>query len=181
MIEVHERVVVEADPDQVWRIVSNPDEVVTLIPGAALEERHDDGSYSGSMTVQFGPAKVKFHARVNFEVDDAARIGRISGRGKDSAGGTKAKMAFTFALGEEGGMTVVTGDGEVEMSGRLAGMIEAGAAIVIQRMLADFTARLAQRCAPPPAAGAAPSAPPSSGWWGRVLARFKTWFGIGQS
>ena len=36
---------------------------------------------------------------------------------------------------------------EVEISGRLAGLIEGGAKMVVKRMLGEFTERLAERCA----------------------------------
>jgi hypothetical protein len=36
---------------------------------------------------------------------------------------------------------------EVEISGRLASLIETGAKMVVKRMLGEFTERLAERCA----------------------------------
>jgi hypothetical protein len=35
----------------------------------------------------------------------------------------------------------------VEISGRLASLIETGARLVVKRMVGDFTTRLAERCA----------------------------------
>ena len=146
MISVHEHFQVPSDADTVWHIISNPDEIVTCIPGAVLEERHSDESYSGSILVQFGPAKVRFKARVRYEPDHAARIGRVTGRGKDTAGGTRAEMAFSFSVHECDGGTSVSGDGEMDIKGPLAPMIEAGASVVVKRMLAQFTENLAARC-----------------------------------
>ena len=164
MISVHERFHVPSDPDTVWRIVSNPEEVVPCIPGAALEERHEDGSFSGCIVVQFGPAKVKFNARVTFEADHVAKVGRVTGRGKDMAGGTRAEMAFTFSVGDDPAGTTVAGDGEMDIKGRLASMIEAGASVVVKRMLAEFSHNLTARCAPP-----AISVAPKKSVWQRML------------
>jgi carbon monoxide dehydrogenase subunit G len=156
MISVHESFEVPSDPDVVWRIVSNPDEIASCIPGAVLEERHEDGSFSGSIVVQFGPAKVKFNARVTFDADHAAKVGRVTGRGKDTAGGTRAEMAFSFSVRENGAGTTVAGDGEMNIKGRLASMIEAGASVVVKRMLAEFSHNLAARCGAPESRAPAP-------------------------
>lgn len=174
MIEVHERFDVPADPDTVWPLVSTPEEVVKLIPGAVLHEQHEDGSYSGAMAVQFGPARVSFNAQVMFERDDDAMIGRVTGRGKDSSGGTRARMAFTFNVSKkEGGGSSVAGDGEVDIKGPLAGMIEAGATVVIKRMLAEFSKRLAERCSDGGTSatveGHGAAAISDDGWWRRVV------------
>lgn len=145
MIEVHEKFTVDARCDDVWRIVSTPEEVVACIPGAVLQERHEDGTYSGAMHVKFGPVTVSFSARVSFEVDEANRIGRVSGRGKDTAG-TKSQLTFTFTVRESNPGTELSGDGEVEIKGPLAGIIEAGASIVVKRMLGEFSENLVKRC-----------------------------------
>jgi carbon monoxide dehydrogenase subunit G len=86
---------------------------------------------------------------VAFEVDEVARIGRITGRGKDATGGTRARMAFGFAVRPEGDATVVTGEGTVDIRGPLAGLIESGASVVVRRMLSEILARLTERCARP--------------------------------
>jgi len=164
MISVRESFQVPSDPDTVWRIVSNPDEIVSCIPGAVLEEVHADGSYSGSIDVQFGPAKVKFNARVTYEADHAAMVGRVSGRGKDTAGGTRADMAFSFSVRGCDGGTSVSGEGEMDIKGRLASMIEAGATVVVNRMLAEFSSNLAARCGAPKKMTA-----PKRSWWQRLL------------
>jgi hypothetical protein len=39
--------------------------------------------------------------------------------------------------------------GEIQLNGKLAGLVEAGANAVVSRMTKDFTARLIERCAQP--------------------------------
>jgi carbon monoxide dehydrogenase subunit G len=164
MISVQERFQVPSDPETVWRIVASPDEIVPCIPGAILEERHADGSYSGSILVQFGPAKVKFKARVTYEADHVAKVGRVAGRGKDTAGGTRADIAFNFSVRPCDGGTGVSGEGEMDIKGPLASMIEAGASVVVKRMLAEFSSNLATRCGAPQDRPA-----PKKRWWQRLL------------
>lgn len=158
MIEITERFDVPcASPRLVWDLLSDPHAVVGCIPGATLGEKHEDGSFDGSLAVKFGPAKVTFRARIELELDHAAMVGRVTSRGKDNQGGTRFRAAMTFKVLEqsEPAGTMVVIDGENEISGKLAGLVESGAKFVIKRMSADFATNLAARCS-----GTQPAAPP---------------------
>lgn len=149
MIEIHEKFdVPSAEPRVVWDLLSDPHAVVGCVPGAALGEAHEDGSFDGSLTVKFGPARVTFRARIELELDAAAMTGRVIARGKDSQGGTRfrAAMSFNVTKQAERAGTVVLIKGENEITGKLAGIVEAGAKIVIKRMSAEFAENLAARC-----------------------------------
>ena len=72
MIEINEQFdVPTAPPRFVWDLLSDPRDVVECVPGAALGDKHEDGSFDGSLTVKFGPAKVTFRARIELELDAA--------------------------------------------------------------------------------------------------------------
>ena len=147
MIEVHEHFEVPADSRTVWSIVSNPRDVVSCVPGAALGKQNEDGSYDGSLTVKFGPATVTFNVTVRVETDDATMTGRVSAKGKDTLGGTRIKPSMTFKVAPAGSGSSVAGDGDVEISGRLAGMIEGGASVVVKKMSSEFARNLEKRLA----------------------------------
>ncbi|MGZ8212840.1 MAG: SRPBCC domain-containing protein, partial [Burkholderiales bacterium] len=89
MIEINEQFDVSSPPRTVWDLLSDPEAVVTCVPGATLGEKHEDGSFDGGVTVKFGPARVTFRARVELELDPAEMTGRVNSRGKDSQGGTR--------------------------------------------------------------------------------------------
>lgn len=149
MIEVNERIEVPSTPRIVWGLLSDPRAVVGCVPGAALGDEQEDGSYDATLTVKFGPAKVTFRARVALELDAAAMTGRVTAKGKDSIGGTRvqAKMKFSVVEQTDPPGSVVPITSEVEISGRLASLIESGANLVVKRMVGEFTGRLAERCA----------------------------------
>ena len=148
MIEINEKFdVPSAAPRTVWELLSDPKAVVGCVPGATLGEEHEDGSFDGSLMVKFGPARVTFKARIELEIDDAAMTGSVTSRGKDSQGGTRfsAKMGFSVIENtEQQGATVLI-KGENEITGKLSGIVEAGAKIVIKRMSAEFAENLAAR------------------------------------
>jgi carbon monoxide dehydrogenase subunit G len=147
VIEVHERFDVPSDPRTVWAVISNPEAVVGCVPGASLGERHEDGSYDGSLTVRFGPVRVTINAQIWLELDDTAMTGRLTAQGRDSQGGTRMKPEIVFKVASHAGGSTVAIDGAVDISGRLAGMIEGGASAVVSRMSSEFAGNLAERCA----------------------------------
>jgi carbon monoxide dehydrogenase subunit G len=149
MIDVNERVDVPSAPRTVWGLLSDPRAVVDCVPGATLGDQQQDGSFDAGVTVKFGPAKVTFKARVALELDPAAMAGNVTARGKDNQGGARFHTTMTFKVVEQEeapGSTILIA-AQVEISGRLATLIETGASLVVKRMTADFSERLAARCA----------------------------------
>lgn len=149
MIEVNERIEVPSAPRIVWGLLSDPHAVVGCVPGAALGDEQEDGSYDATLTVKFGPAKVTFRARVALELDPAAMTGRVVARGKDNLGGTRIRSTMTFRVVEraEPPGSMIPIEAQVEIFGRLASLVEGGATLVVKRMTSEFTERLAARCA----------------------------------
>ena len=147
MIEVNERVEVPAAPHQVWEVLSDPRAVVECVPGAELGEQHEDGSYDAALVVKFGPAKVTFRARFTLELDAAGMSGKVVSRAKDNQGGTRVKtnMAFQVVAGAAPGSSAVPITAQVEISGKLASMVETGANLVVKHMTKEFSERLAAR------------------------------------
>src|SRR5262245_55576893 len=143
MITVHESFVVPSEPRTVWGMLSDPRAVVTCVPGASLGDEQEDGSFDSSVVVRFGPVKVSFQANVLLELDDAAMVGHVTARGKDTQGGTRisSKMTFKVLENAESGSAVDI-QGDVEIAGKLAGVIEGGSSIVVKRMSSEFAACL---------------------------------------
>ena len=148
MIEVNEQIDVQSAPRIVWGLLSDPRAVVACVPGAALGDQHEDGSFDASVTVKFGPAKVAFHARVALELDAATMVGHVTSKGKDNQGGTRFHATMTFRVAEhtEQAGSMIPIEAKVEIFGRLATLVESGAAIVVKRMTHQFSERLAARC-----------------------------------
>ena len=149
MIEVNERIEVASAPQSVWNLLSDPRAVVDCVPGATLGEQHEDGTYDATLTVKFGPAKVTFKAKVALEMDAAAMTGSVKARGRDNQGGTRIQANMTFGVVEQPELqgAAIPIEARVEISGRLATLVESGANFVVKRMTSEFTERVAARCA----------------------------------
>ncbi|NKQ53176.1 SRPBCC family protein [Amycolatopsis sp. K13G38] len=165
MIEIDEEIAVPAPPERVWQVVSDPAEVVSCISGAELGDSHDDGSFDGTLVVKFSAVRVRFGARVSLDLDEPEREGRLSARGRDGQGATRFGAHATFRVtGDQAGGARVHMAGEVNLAGKLASLIEAGAGAVVSRMTKDFTDELIRRCAGEQAA------PEKLSLWARVRA-----------
>ncbi|MDT7847555.1 SRPBCC domain-containing protein [Streptomyces justiciae] len=151
MLSITEEIAVPHPPQRVWEVVSSPQDVVSCIGGAELGPSHDDGSFDGTLVVRFGGIRVKFGARVSLDLDEPGHEGRLSARGKDGQGATRfgAHATFRVVAGESPGTSVVSVDGEVQLNGKLAKLIESGAGAVISRMTKEFSEQLIRKCAPP--------------------------------
>ena len=147
MIEVSESFSVAAAPGIVWGLLADPQAVVGCVPGAAIVGVGEDGSLDTTLTVKFGPVSVAFNAVANLELDEVARVGRVSARGRDKQGGARFTASTRFSVVPDGEGSLVSTMGEIDITGRLASMIETGASVVVKRMASDFAACLRARCA----------------------------------
>jgi carbon monoxide dehydrogenase subunit G len=146
MIEVDEQFSVSAPAAVVWEVLADPYVVVECVPGAAIVGQGDDGSLEITLTVKFGPMSVAFFAQAILSLDAAARTGRISATGKDKLGGARFVASANFHVSDEPSGALVSIHGQVDISGRLASVIEGGAGIVVKRMSAEFARCLSARC-----------------------------------
>jgi carbon monoxide dehydrogenase subunit G len=147
VIEVDERFDVAAPPAAVWQLLADPYAVVGCVPGAAITSRADDGSLETTLSVKFGPLGVAFQAHAELELDPVAMQGRIAARGRDKQGGARFTASAAFGVSASGDGSVVSTHGEVNITGRLASMIEGGAQVVVKRMSNEFANCLRARCA----------------------------------
>lgn len=146
-MDIHQRIDVTAGPDQVWAVLEDPYVVVSCIPGAEIVGRREDGRYDATVGIKFGPTRIAFKGLVEIELDEVARQGRVIGRGKDGIGGTKVQAEARFNVSPTKTGSTILMDGQVDVSGRLATFIEAGANLVVSRMSSEFAQRLAARLA----------------------------------
>jgi carbon monoxide dehydrogenase subunit G len=102
-----------------------------------------------TLTVKFGPMSIAFQARAMLELEADARTGRLSAKGKDKQGGARFAATATFQVADQPLGAVVSIHGQVEISGRLASVIEGGAGIVVKRMSAEFARCLSARSMAP--------------------------------
>jgi carbon monoxide dehydrogenase subunit G len=112
---------VEHPIDEVWANLTDPDKIVTCVPGANLTGQVDDNNYKGEVELKFGPVKAKYDGLITFlERDSATKKMSLNGKGTDSKGKGNAEMTMSGQLAEKDGGTDVNVSMEVNISGMLA-------------------------------------------------------------
>ena len=147
------------DPiDKVWRLLSDPRNVATCVPGAQITEAVDERTFKGSVSVKVGPSVTNYKGDVHFErLDAAAHEMELVGKGLDVTGRGSASMKMTGRLRSlpDGGTEVAT-VAEVNVVGILAQFGGRMIHDVSDIMFGEFTKRFEQQLAQTVEPAAAP-------------------------
>ncbi len=139
---------IKAPPDRVWAFLTDPYQVASCLPGAAITEKVDDRTYRGTITVKVGPVTAGYKGTIRFERLDPERWeAEMVGQGQDVKGKGGAEMRMQSRLVPNGDATDVTVVSEVKISGLLAqmgrGMIESVSNQIFQQFATAMQQKLA--------------------------------------
>jgi uncharacterized protein len=119
--EIRETFRVPRRADDVWSLFQDVPAVADCIPGAALEDSHEEGVYKGALKVKLGPIQASFKGEARHkEVDETSRSGNISARGVDRNGGNRASVLMSYGLSDLGAETEVHLMANIKLQGPLA-------------------------------------------------------------
>src|ERR1700744_1264788 len=129
---------VSAPIEQAWDVLCDLEQVIPLMPGAALIG-HEGEEYLGKVKVKVGPVTSEFSGKVRFvEQDRDQHRAVIDGKGKEARGTGNAAATVTAQLHEDGGRTNVSVDTDLKIVGKLAqfgsGMLQQ----VSEKLLGQF-------------------------------------------
>ncbi|MDO9435743.1 SRPBCC domain-containing protein [Hydrogenophaga sp.] len=164
MIVFDDQFEVPAEPDAVMQRFMDVDAIARCVPGVTLDGQDEQGNYLGTMTVAFGPKRLKFQGRMKCEFDAAARTGVLSGGGAAAGRSAQVQMNSRFSVVPAGaGRSRVEIASRTEMHGVLAQFATAGGAAVAKQLMEEFANNLSQALAAPvPTQNTAPGAPPAA-------------------
>ena len=129
-LKTEETFQLQAPADRVWSYLIDPRQVVACLPGAELTSVQDESTFLGKVKVKVGPVVAAYSGKVVItERDEAARVVRMVGEGRESAGGGSAKVSITSAVvALDAGRTEVRVTADLDIVGKIAqfgrGMIE---------------------------------------------------------
>ncbi|HKI05837.1 MAG TPA: SRPBCC family protein [Thermoanaerobaculia bacterium] len=178
-MQIEKSFVVKAPAEAVWTFLTDPYKVASCLPGAAITEKVDEQSYTGTMTVKVGPVTANYRGKMRFErLDQAAGEADIVASGQETRGKGGADMRMKSRVVERApGETEVTVVSDVNVVGILAqfgrGMIQDVSDQLFQKFNDGMRRQLetapavdpvmadpvAAAPAEPPATGAAPAGP----------------------
>src|SRR3954454_4701512 len=158
-MEITNSLVVKAPAAAVWEFLTDPYRVSRCLPGAAITDKVDDQTYTGTITIKVGPVTASYRGKMRFErLDPAAMEADIAASGQETKGKGGADMRMKSRVVAKGpAETEVTVVSDVNVMGVLAqfgrGMIQD----VSDQLFQKFTDGMRRELETPPAA-AAPAA-----------------------
>jgi uncharacterized protein len=129
-MEISKSFAVNAPSAAVWAFLTDPYKVASCLPGAAITEKVDDQTYTGTMTVKVGPVTASYRGKLRFErLDEAAGEADLAASGQETRGKGGADMRMKSRVVSTGpAATEVTVVSDVNVMGVLAqfgrGMIQ---------------------------------------------------------
>ncbi|MEZ4699945.1 MAG: SRPBCC family protein [Rhodothermales bacterium] len=148
--KIEERFEIQAPIGRVWDYLVDPPRVVSCLPGAELTEVVDEKTYTGRVRVKVGPVAASYKGTARLEeVNEADRIMRLSGEGKEATGAGTAKMNMTGRLSAGAdGTTLLDVEAEIDVAGKMAqfgrGLMEDVSRQLFKQFGACMQATLAQ-------------------------------------
>src|SRR3954453_4519627 len=145
---------VAAPIDQVWHALNDLERVAPCLPGAAITEHDEDGTYHGTFQVKLGPTTAAYRGTIRIEsADESTHTATLAARGTDKRGQGGASATIVNTLTEHDGATTVHAETDFTITGRLAsfgrgGMLKDSS----NRLLRDFSTCLQSRLAEAPTA-----------------------------
>ncbi len=143
-MEISKTFVVKAPPEAVWNFLVDLPRVARCLPGAAIGERLDERTSTGTMTIKVGPVSSTYRGKVAFErLDTAARTAELVATGQDVRGKGGADLRLTSSVKSlPGGETEVTAVSLVNVTGILAQMGRGMIQDVSDEMFQIFSERM---------------------------------------
>ena len=114
---------VQADPDEVWKALTDVMRVAPCLPGAAMTEDDGDGTFRGEFKVKIGPTTAAYSGALKMEdLDAAQRVATMSARGNDKRGGGGATATIVSRVNADAaaGGTRVDVETDFAITGKLA-------------------------------------------------------------
>src|SRR6476469_9181096 len=129
-MEITKSFVVKAPAAAVWEFLTDPYRVGRCLPGAAITDKVDDQTYTGTITIKVGPVTASYRGKMRFErLDPVAMEADIAASGQETKGKGGADMRMKSRVVDKGpAETEVTVVSDVNVMGVLAqfgrGMIQ---------------------------------------------------------
>lgn len=146
-IEIQQRFTVAAPVERVWRLLLDPAQVVTCLPGAQLEQQVDDRTVLGAVQVKLGAITTRYKGRVRFEeIDETQHRVQITGEGRETGGGTARGSLTSHLVALPDGGTEVVAEARIDLTGRIQQMGRGMIQGVSEQLFREFADRVRRHC-----------------------------------
>ena len=143
---------IAAPIDRVWHALNDLEGVAPCLPGAAITDHDDDGTYHGEFQVKLGATTASYRGTIKIEsADERTRTATLTARGTDQGGQGDASATIVNTLSERSGGTRVEAVTDVSITGALE-RFGSDMEDISHRLVRDFATCLSSRLADAPVA-----------------------------
>jgi carbon monoxide dehydrogenase subunit G len=139
-----------ASRDVVWPMLLDPAVLANVMPGCDKLEKTGDNEYEGELNIKVGPVQGKFKGTVALSDINEPESYHMEVNGRGPAGIIKGTGRLILA--EENGDTVMTYEGDAQVSGRIAQvgqrLIDTSAKAIIRQSLEGLDQQVQARVQP---------------------------------
>jgi carbon monoxide dehydrogenase subunit G len=132
-------------PDQIWRMLLDPDVLVSAIPGCEELEKVEEDHYTGVISAKVGSIQSTYNATFKISEKDPPNSYVLNVQGQGSAGFVKGDVKMEMAP-EGSAETTLTYSGTANVGGRIAQvgqrMVKATADAMIDQGFEDLRDRI---------------------------------------
>jgi len=131
---------------ETWTLLRDVERVAGWVPGARVDaaDEADDGAYTGSIRVKLGPMVVDYRGTARFvEEDEGTHRVVIEASGREARGSGTAKATLAAGLSESVAGTEVDVEVDLAITGRPAQLGQALMQDVAERLVQEFSVRMA--------------------------------------
>jgi uncharacterized protein len=138
---------VDAEADELFAFVSDPEQVVRCLPGASLEGRDGD-DWRGAMSMKVGPIKASYEGTLRFvELDPDARRAVMRVRADEASGQGQAEARIVSQIEERDGAACIRMETDLQIRGKVAQFGRGAMEQLAGRMLEGFAANVGEAIA----------------------------------
>jgi len=137
---------VNAPCEAIWKLLFNPSALLELIPGCKQVEQVAPDQYRASLTLHVPALAGEYEISIKIAESEAPQFCRLVGSVSGPSGGVQG--TGTFSILPQGKQTRIVYDGEMQISGPLAGMHPRFVEGVAQMLIQDGLTRLGRLTEP---------------------------------
>lgn len=119
--KINKTITVNQPLDTVWNLITDPEKIVSCVPGASLTSKESENEYKGQVEFKMGPVKAKYDGLATFLSRDATTHKMsLKGVGLESKGKGNAEMLMDAVLTEVDAGTAISLTMDINVSGMMA-------------------------------------------------------------
>ena len=142
-MKIQNEIEVAAPPDELFDVLADVERVAPLLPGANLEEKRDDDSYTGTVKVKVGPITTSYRGTLRFlELDQDGHRAVMAASADEQGGQGNLEAKITASVSGSDSQSLLSLDTDLDVRGKAAQFGRGALGSVSQRILQQFARNL---------------------------------------